>query len=378
MGNNCGFGARIFKSHDQRSKYYNSRENEHFIKGSILFGLDLAKQEIQNSGTCFLVEGYTDCIAMVQHGYKNTVATLGTACTQEHLKQLSRYAKVLYVLYDGDSAGQKAILRLTALCWQESLDLKVVTLPQQDDPASFLEKGNKLELYIKNAKGIFEFFIETLGDQFSKTEFLQNKLNIVYKFIEIIKQLKDPIKQDILLQTASHKFDIPFESLKKECLKTKNTNNFQAKSDIKEQKEDHSLLEKKITFAIINDCTLLKMEDAPYLVEYFSSPLSVILKKIKSFHDKNVDYSFEKLLELLDEDEKQCVSKLVFEYDKTIDPKTFKILLQQFHKKYWKKIINDIKIKLVKAVEEQNQDLIQKLFLDLKNFKKYLSKKGLV
>ena len=130
LGRFCGFGG-IFKPHDQRPKYYNSRENEFFQKGSILFGLNNAKKNIQELEHAFLVEGYTDCIAMVQHGHKNTVATLGTACTPEHLKQLARYAKTLYVVYDADKAGHNAMLRLTELCWQVSLDLKVIYLPEK-------------------------------------------------------------------------------------------------------------------------------------------------------------------------------------------------------------------------------------------------------
>ena len=121
-------------------KYYNSHENEHFAKGHLLFGLDKAKKEIQKTGSAFLVEGYTDCIAMAQHGLSNTVATLGTACTVDHLTALSRYAQQLYVLYDGDNAGQQAILRIGQLCWQASMELKVIQMPAGEDPASFLSK----------------------------------------------------------------------------------------------------------------------------------------------------------------------------------------------------------------------------------------------
>ncbi|MFV3038026.1 toprim domain-containing protein, partial [Klebsiella pneumoniae] len=74
----------------------------------LLFNLDKAKKSIQETGKIFLVEGYTDCMAMAQHNLPNTVATLGTACTIEHLKQLARYAEHIYVVYDGDSAGKQA------------------------------------------------------------------------------------------------------------------------------------------------------------------------------------------------------------------------------------------------------------------------------
>ncbi|HXW86213.1 MAG TPA: DNA primase, partial [Candidatus Bathyarchaeia archaeon] len=110
VGRFCGFGGRVFREQDTRSKYYNSRENEHFNKGSLLFGLDGAKKAMQEKGTAFFVEGYTDCIAMAQAGYANTVATLGTACTIEHLKQIARYTHTLYIMYDSDKAGIQAVL----------------------------------------------------------------------------------------------------------------------------------------------------------------------------------------------------------------------------------------------------------------------------
>ena len=93
---------------------------------------------------------------MSQYGFTNTVATLGTACTKEHLKILARYVHYLYVLYDGDKAGKNAIMRLTELCWEVNIELKVVILPEQEDPASFLQKGGDLTQLIKKSSDIFK------------------------------------------------------------------------------------------------------------------------------------------------------------------------------------------------------------------------------
>ena len=166
LGRFCGFGGRIYKSDDTRPKYYNSRESPNFEKGSLLFGLDLAKKSIKESETVFLVEGYTDCIAMVQHGYPQAVATLGTACTLEHLKHLSRYASAVYVVYDGDAAGQQAMLRLAELCWQCSMDMYTIILPSQEDPASLLVSGKSLAPYVAQAQDIFSYFMASLGENF--------------------------------------------------------------------------------------------------------------------------------------------------------------------------------------------------------------------
>jgi len=220
MGNYCGFGGRIFKPNDQRPKYYNSHENEFFTKGSLLFGLDMAKKPIQETGHVFLVEGYTDCVAMAQHGYRNSVATLGTACTLQHLKLLARYANDVYVLYDGDAAGKQAILRLTQLCWQANTELKVIELPEGEDPASFLEKGGNLKALIAQAQDIFGFFIASMGTNF-KTKSLNERVNLTRKLLETIASVDDALKADMLLQQAASTLGMPLTTLTREMERIK-------------------------------------------------------------------------------------------------------------------------------------------------------------
>lgn len=219
LGRVCGFGGRTFKNNDARPKYYNSRESDFFSKGSLLFGLHEAKKTIQETGLVYLVEGYTDCIAMAQHGYSNTVATLGTACTMAHLKLLSRYAHHVSILYDSDAAGKQAILRLAQMCWQANMELQVITLPEGQDPAAFLAEQSNLAPYIAQAQDIFVFFIQSLGDNFS-TKPLTQKMTIIRTLLETIKHVQDPLKQDILLQKASQHLEMPVSVLKNELARS--------------------------------------------------------------------------------------------------------------------------------------------------------------
>jgi DNA primase len=213
VGSCCGFGGRVFRETDERAKYYNSHEHVQFNKSGLLFGLHKAKKKIQETGVAFLVEGYLDCIAMVQAGYMNTIATLGTACTIDHLKQIARHAKKLYVVYDGDQAGQKAVIRLAQLCWQANMELLIVTLPEDEDPASFLAKGNNLELQKMRAENLFLFSIKQFGNQFFSKS-LQEKLSYIHQLLEIIAPINDPLQKDLLLHTMATTFDMPFETLK--------------------------------------------------------------------------------------------------------------------------------------------------------------------
>ena len=215
LGRLFGFGGRAFEDPDNRAKYYNSHDNQYFKKGSLLFGIDLAKKSIQEKGEVFLVEGYMDAVMMVQAGFRNTVATLGTACTQDHLSQLSQYADKVYVTYDGDNAGQNAVMRIVELCWNSNLDLYVIKLPQGHDPASFLQEKNDFNNLLNQSLDIFDFILESYGKDFKKCRFSE-KLKLTKKVIELISKIKDNIKRHILLKKASDLFGIPLEMLKNE------------------------------------------------------------------------------------------------------------------------------------------------------------------
>lgn len=375
LGQLCGFGGRTFKQEDTRPKYYNSRENSHFIKGELLFGLDLAKKNIQESGTVFLVEGYTDCIAMVQHGFNNTVATLGTACTLNHLKLLGRYANQLYILYDEDSAGRKAILRLTELCWQATMELKVVSLPAQEDPASFLAANNNLQPLINRAQDIFFFFINSVGSDFA-TKPLSNKIETIRAFLQTMATINDSLKQDILLQKGANIFNIPFESLKQELSTIKNqkikTNkNF---TQVPSNKPSHTAkpvsdLEKKIFCAIINNTTLLNRENGQYLLDHLPSPLCGMLKQLKLATHQESSSAFSQFFDQLNEQQKHWVSQLLLKQEEEISETTFNQLYIQWQKQQWKIMVQNIKMKLMQLKQQGDEEKMQEILDDFTKLK---------
>jgi len=372
LGRYCGFGGRTFKSHDTRPKYYNSRENDYFIKGSLLFNLDRAKKSIQETGNIFLVEGYTDCMAMVQHNYPNTVATLGTACTVEHLKQLARYAEHLFVIYDNDNAGQQAILRLTEMCWLVNLELKVIILPPNQDPASFLGNGGNLLSLIHGAQDIFLFFIDSLGEKFINKP-LNQKLNITRSFLNIIANITDPLKKDILLQKAAKTFDIPFESLKKELDQIDSaapSAQPSIKKNVVEQANAPSTLEKRIFCAIMNNIQLLHGGNRQQLFKYLPSPLREIVVQLKEVREKDKALTFSHFFDMLDDHNKQYVGKLLLEDNEQIDTNEFDKLLIQLQKKQWKVIVHDIKAQLTRAKQEGDSAKVSVIlndFMELQN-----------
>jgi DNA primase len=141
-GKVIAFGGRILKKVENTGKYINSPESPIYHKSDVLYGLYLAKQAITKADKCFLVEGYTDVISMHQAGIENVVASSGTSLTHGQIKLIHRFTTNVTVLYDGDAAGIKAALRGIDLLLEEGLNIKVVLLPDGEDPDSFARKQN--------------------------------------------------------------------------------------------------------------------------------------------------------------------------------------------------------------------------------------------
>ena len=168
-GSCIAFGGRVVGQGEP--KYLNSQETPLFHKGRVLFALDKAKAAMAATGAAIVCEGYTDVIAMHEHGIENVVATLGTSLTRQHIRVLSRHARnrIVY-LFDGDAAGQRAADRalqfidssMTPEAGHVRIELAAVTLPDNLDPAEYLEKhgADELSCLIDRAKPLLEYGIE--------------------------------------------------------------------------------------------------------------------------------------------------------------------------------------------------------------------------
>ena len=139
-GKVLGFGARIIKKNDKAPKYINTPENEIYVKSKILYGSYFARQAIDKADECLLVEGYTDVVSLHQAGVENVVASGGTSLTPDQLRLIKKYTNNLTIIYDGDGAGIKAALRGLDLALEESLNVKLVLIPDGEDPDSYVNK----------------------------------------------------------------------------------------------------------------------------------------------------------------------------------------------------------------------------------------------
>ena len=162
-GKVVGFGARILKTSEKAPKYINSPETEIYVKSKILYGSYFAKQSIDKLNECLLVEGYTDVLSLHQAGIENVVASGGTALTIDQLRSIKKYTKNLTIVYDGDQAGIKAALRGLDLALEEGMAVKLVLIPDGDDPDSYVNKLGAAafrEFVNKNKKDVILFQLE--------------------------------------------------------------------------------------------------------------------------------------------------------------------------------------------------------------------------
>ena len=161
-GRPIAFGGRQLADDPTSGKYINSAETSLYKKGRTLYALNVAQKAISDSGHAILTEGYMDTVMAHQFGFPQAVASLGTALTPEQARLLKRYANRVYFLYDGDAAGQKAMLRAGESLLGAGFDARVIILPAEDDPDTFLrrEGPEALRGKFENAREYFDFALE--------------------------------------------------------------------------------------------------------------------------------------------------------------------------------------------------------------------------
>jgi len=198
-GKVIGFGARIIGKSDRAPKYINTPENEVYIKSKILYGTYFARQAIDKFDECLLVEGYTDVISLHQAGIENVVASGGTSLTMDQLRLIKKYTKNLTIIYDGDAAGVKAALRGLDMALEEGLNVKLVLIPDKEDPDSYVNKVGATafrEFIDKNKKDFIIFQLEVqMKDVGNDANKKASVVNQVAETIAKINRLEDFTKQ---------------------------------------------------------------------------------------------------------------------------------------------------------------------------------------
>ncbi|MDR3059477.1 MAG: DNA primase [Prevotella sp.] len=208
-GKVIAFGGRILKKAENTGKYINSPESEIYHKGNELYGIYFAKQAITKNDCCYLVEGYTDVISMHQAGIENVVASSGTALTHGQIRLIHRFTENVTVIYDGDAAGIKAALRGIDLLLEDGMNIKVVLLPDGEDPDSFARKQNaeSLTKYIKEHEVDFiRFKTKLLLDEAGNDPI--KRASLITDIVSSISVIPDNIIRSVYIKDCSILLDI--------------------------------------------------------------------------------------------------------------------------------------------------------------------------
>lgn len=312
-GQIAGFGGRILG--DGQPKYLNSPESAVFNKSQTLFGLYHNKSAIRQAGRCLVVEGNFDLLSLVAHGLPYVAAPLGTALTAQHVKILKRYAEEAVVIFDGDQAGLKAAMRAVPLFLTEQLDARVVVLPEEHDPDTFVAAFGKeaLEEKVSQAMELSEFVFSRLVKEYGLS--LAGKAKIVRDLQPLIAAIGNrELQKSLFVAHFSNKL-----GLKPEELLGRGAGIHPAASSLPEKRGKKGLkLSKK--FEQLLEFLLIYPEALPYfleagldeLVDNENDSARIILDQLKEL-DLHEGGGAEVLLEYLQEEEKVLVARLLIE-----------------------------------------------------------------
>ncbi len=208
-GKVVAFGGRIMVKDPKSPKYVNTAESEVYQKSRILYGAYFAKSEISKKNECLLVEGYTDVISLHQSGIENAVASSGTALTPDQIRLIKRITPNITMLYDGDAAGIKAALRGTDLILEEGMNVRVVILPDSEDPDSYVRKTGTegFAQYVKdNRKDLILFKTSLFADEAKKDPI--KKAELIHDIVQSIGKIPDPIQRSVYVKECSQLFEM--------------------------------------------------------------------------------------------------------------------------------------------------------------------------
>jgi DNA primase len=253
-----GFGGRVFgeKAKNEVAKYVNTPNTLLYDKSRVLYGLNDGKMDIRKKNECILVEGYTDVILLSQAGFRNVVASSGTALTSFQLKILKRYSENLLTAFDMDIAGDSATKRGIDLAQAIGFNVKVLLLPEESDPADIIQKNAKdWETILQNSKSILDFYFDTtFARHASKTGEAKKKISGI--LLPVIKRIPNEIERSFWVQELSKRLGVKEEAVAEELKKTKLSREFLALEEeelpvVSQQKSRKELLEERLAALIL-------------------------------------------------------------------------------------------------------------------------------
>ena len=379
-----GFGGRVMDDGDP--KYLNSPETPVYNKSRTLYGLHLAKNACRTTGSVYIVEGYLDLLALHQHGIENSVATLGTALTADHIRLLTRFAQRMILVYDSDEAGIRSAQRCIDTFWkehvdfrredvfqEESADTRILVLPRGHDPDSFLfEHGPEaFKEAASAAPGIISFLIDRAIQKHGLST--EGKIRIISGLQAPLAAINDRVAQSLYIKQLSERIEIDervvLEKIREiRPSKTSNQGPYGAEADssaaadVSTKTIDGNRLEQKIITMMLQYPQILFDIEQQKILAHFESRMLASLGR--TILDRNIKQQagVAELLNSIEDSEQRRLMAALAMTDEAWDEKGSRMLINQFADSVQRRHQNKLMDEQIKAAESQkDQSLLLKL-----------------
>lgn len=358
-GEVIAFGGRVMD--DSMPKYLNSPETPIFNKSRTLYGISHAKESIKKTGTAVLVEGYLDVITAHMYGFSNAVAPLGTALTQEHGKLIKRFAQEVILVFDGDSAGINAAKNGIRVLLETGLNIKVLPLPDGEDPDSYLRKKGKEAFndLLEKAVSIVDFFVMHAGRNLQQKE---NEHLIAREALDVIARIPDSVLQGHHVRLLSERLRINEHFIREELLKIRKSlrhNKVNAKPS--EIQTGLQPTEEVYLLQLLLQCPEKAGEifDSLSAADVKGTVTRAIYEKMKT---GLVNYNT--LLQECNDEEKAFLTELSFKTEFEDPEKILKDCLNRFKSKKQNILLRELQDKIKKAESEKDGVILKTLLLE--------------
>ncbi|MDO5510266.1 MAG: DNA primase [Weeksellaceae bacterium] len=378
-GRPLGFGGRIMGDVTQVAKYLNSPKNQIYHKSKLLYGLYFAKNAILKQDQCILVEGYTDVVSMAQAGIENVVASSGTALTEDQIRLIRRVTSNLLLIYDGDSAGIKASFRGIDLILAQEINVKVILLPEGEDPDSFARSKSKEEIaqYLEQeSRDFIDFKIEVLkkdaqGDPVKETEMIQS-------IVASIAVIPNILKRELFVRKASSILQVREELLFRQLgIALQEVEEERRKSATRQRAQTPMRVADKATAeSVINEFSEKEEKLVKLLLEHGSHPVmlevdgveyesSVIEEVIAQLDEDGISFTTDVYREILEEfktglesEEKRSKEFFLSFYENTFGEIVSNLLMEKYKLSDWKRWGVFLPDKLSMVEDDMNQQIL--------------------
>jgi DNA primase len=318
------FGGRIVAEEAGNAgvpppKYMNSPETPIYSKGHTLYGLNAAKALIREKGAAVIVEGYMDLLSLYQAGFRNAVASLGTALTSAQLNLLGRYAREAFLVFDADESGKKATERSLELFLQEGIPARVVSLPSGHDPDSFIrrEKSAAFEQVLSAALPLVEYMFQKALRR-NDTRTVEGKVRVVREMVPALLRLKDPLERNLYVEQIAVRLGLK-ESQIRDQLRGKETPGPEAGKNSPEGPRAPSHERVLLQLMLMRPATVPRVKEVVGEEPFSDLRLQKLARTLMDRCENGEEFDLQGVLCGADEDLKDLTSELLLEEESLTD-----------------------------------------------------------